>query len=180
MVIHHDVRKFEIFVRHPEQHLPALGLTHVPDLCGGILRQPVILNGVIENATQLIVPRFQIHRGKRLAVLVLAANHFILPCDNVAGLDVTHLLLFKIRQEFGADDVLFRVPGVLFQSLLHIGRVNIRKAPESHIQLGFHLMKLLALPFQFLPFGSKSSLLGLLALALPIGIAVDNPPCVSA
>ena len=82
---------------------------------------------MIENGTELIVQGFEIHRRIRLAALIPTFDHLILPSDNVFGLDRVHFPLGEVREQFGANDVLFGVPSVLFQPVLHIGCVGVYK-----------------------------------------------------
>ena len=47
-------------------------------------------DGVIEDSAQLIVNRFQIDRGVRLALVVLVVQHLVLPSDDLLGGDIAH------------------------------------------------------------------------------------------
>ena len=85
-------------------------------------------------------------------------DHLILPSDNVFGLDRIHFSLGEVREQFGANDVLLGVPGVLFQPILHIGCVGVDKALKGHIQIGFYLVKLFPLPSKRLSFRRKATL----------------------
>ena len=66
-------------------------------------------------------------------------------------------------------------PGVLLEAGFHIRRVEVHKALKGHIQIGAGLVELFPLPGLCLPFGLEAPLLGLLALAIPVGVAVDCP-----
>ena len=50
-----------------------------PTWAAGLTFQIVVPHRMIEHGTQLVMERFQIHRGIGLAILVLIAQHFILP-----------------------------------------------------------------------------------------------------
>ena len=132
----------------------ALALPILPTLAV----QPVEFHSVIENGTELIVQGFEIHRRIRLAALIPTFDHLILPSDNVFGLDRIHFSLGEVREQFGANDVLLGVPGVLFQPILHIGCLGVDKALKCHIQIGFYLVKLFPLPSKRLSFRRKATL----------------------
>ena len=59
---------------------------------------------------------------------------------------------------------------------VHIRRVEVHETLEGHVQISAGLVELFALPGLCLPFGLEAPLLGLLALAVPVSIAVDRPP----
>ena len=65
-----------------------------------------------------------------------------------------------------------------YNDIKHICRVEFHEALEAHIQIGGGFVELFPFPCLRLPLGLKAPLLGLLALAVPVGIAVDRPPCV--
>ena len=133
---------------------------------------------MIENGTELIVQGFEIHRRIRFAALIPTFDHLILPSDNVFGLDRVHFPLGEIGKQLGADDMLFRVPSVLFQPVLHIGCVGVYKTFKGHIQISFYLMELFTLPSKRLPFRRKATLCRLVYLALPIRKTVVDLPSV--
>ena len=121
---------------------------------------------------------FEIHRRIRFAALIPTFDHLILPSDNVFGLDRVHFPLGEIGKQLGADDMLFRVPSVLFQPVLHIGCVGVYKTFKGHIQISFYLMELFTLPSKRLPFRRKATLCRLVYLALPIRKTVVDLPSV--
>ena len=67
------------------------------------------------------------------------------------------------------------VAQVLLKPSFLIRRVEVHEASEGHIQVGAGLVELLPLPSLRLTLGLEATLLGLLALAVPVGIAVDRP-----
>lgn len=67
-------------------------------------------------------------------------------------------------------------PGVLLEPGFHISRVEVHEALKGHVQISAGLVKLFALPGLCLPFGLEAPLLGLLALAVPVSVAIDCPP----
>ena len=91
------------FVQRPEGHGLPLFLAHSSTQAGGILRELVILAGVIEDSRKLIVDRLQI----RLRKAVLRGNQFGLPLAHVVNGDVTHALFSEIGQNPVVDDSLF-------------------------------------------------------------------------
>ena len=119
---------------------------------------------------------FEIYRRVRLAFLVLIVQKLVLPCDDLLGSDIAHLELSKVRQQFGADDMLLGCPGVFLDTGLHICRVLLHETLEGHIQIGGCLVELFTLPRLSLSFGLEPSLLCLLLFACPVGIAVDHSP----
>ena len=121
---------------------------------------------------------FEIYRRICLAALIPTFDHLILPSDNVFGLDRVHFPLGEIGKQLGADDMLFRVPSVLFQPVLHIGCVGVDKALKGHIQIGFHFVELFPLPSKSFSFGWKASLRRLVDFALPIREAIVDLPSV--
>ena len=133
-------------------------------------------NRVVEDGTELIVDRFQVHRRVGLTVLVFVVQHLVLPSDDLLGGDVAHLQPAEVGQQLSTDDVVLGSPGVLLEPGFHIRRVEVHEAPEGHVQIGAGLVELFPLPGLCLPFGLEAPLLGLLALAVPVSIAVDRPP----
>ena len=121
---------------------------------------------------------FEIHRRIRLAALIPTFDHLILPSDNVFGLDRVHFPLGEVREQLGADDMLLRVPSVLFQPVLHIGCVGVDKTFKGHIQIGFYLVELFTFPSKRLPFRRKASLRRLVDFALPIRKTIVDLPSV--
>ena len=120
--------------------------------------------------------RLEIHRRVGLTVLVFAVQHLILPGDDLLGSDVAHFQPAEVGQQLGTDNVILGGPGVFLEPGFHIRCVEVHKAPEGHVQISAGLVELFALPGLCLPFGLEAPLLGLLALAVPIGVAVDRPP----
>lgn len=177
-LVHHFFGEFLVFLLRPEKHFSCLGLSHIADLGGGIVFQPVEFHGVIENCTELIVQSFEIYRRICLAALIPTFDHLILPSDNVFGLDRVHFPLGEVGKQFGADDMLLGVPSVLFQPVLHIGCVGVDKALKGHIQIGFHFVELFPLPSKSFSFGWKASLRRLVDFALPIREAIVDLPSV--
>ena len=133
-------------------------------------------NRVVEDGTELIVDRFQVHRRVGLTVLVFVVQHLVLPSDDLLGGDVAHLQPAEVGQQLSTDDVVLGSPGVLLKPGFHIRRVEVHEAPEGHVQIGAGLVELFPLPGLCLPFGLEAPLLGLLALTVPVSIAVDRPP----
>ena len=122
--------------------------------------------------------RFQVHRRVGLAVLVLVVQHLVLPGDDLLSGDVAHFQPAEVGQQLGADDMILGGPGVFLEPGLHIRRVEVHKAPEGHAQIGAGFVELFALPGLSLPFGLEAPFLGLLALAVPVGVAVDRSPSI--
>ena len=120
--------------------------------------------------------RLEIHRRVGLTVLVFVVQHLVLPGDDLLGGDVTHFQPAEVWQQLGTDDVVLGGPSVLLEPGFHIRRVEIHEALKGHVQIGAGLVELFALPGLCLPFGLEAPLLGLLALAVPVSIAVDRPP----
>ena len=67
-------------------------------------------------------------------------------------------------------------PGVFLEPGLHIRRVEFYETAEGHIQIGGGFVELFPFPCLRLPLGLEAPFLGLLALAIPVSIAVDCPP----
>ena len=175
-LVHHHLGKFQVLLLGPEHHLPVFLLAHAACLLAGVLPEVVVPNRVVEDGTELIVDRFQVHRRVGLAVLVLMVQHLVLPGNDLLGGDVTHFQPAEVGQQLGADDVIFGGPGVFLEPGFHIRRVEVHEALKGHIQIGAGLIELFALPGLRLPFSLEAPLLGLLALAVPVSIAVDRPP----
>ena len=131
---------------------------------------------MVEDGAELVVDRFQVHRRVGLAILVLVVQHLVLPGNDLLGSDVTHFQPAKVRQQLSTDDVVFDGPGVFLEPGFHIRCVEVHEAPEGHIQISAGLVELFALPGLCLPLGLEAPLLGLLALAVSVGVAVDRPP----
>ena len=103
-------------------------------------------------------------------------QHLVLPGDNLLGSDIAHLQLAEVGEQLGADNVLLCGPSVFLEPSLHIRCVKFHKAFEVHIQVGTGFMNLFTLPGLRLSLGLETPLLGLLPLAIPIGIAINCPP----
>ena len=131
---------------------------------------------MIENGAELVVDGLEIHRRVGFTVLVLVVQHLILPGDNLLGGDVAHFELTEVGQQLGSDNVILGGPGVFLEPGFHIRRVEVYEAPEGHIQIGAGLVELFPLPCLRLSLGLEAPLLGLLALAIPVSVAVDCPP----
>ena len=130
-----------------------------------------------------------IHRGHTLAEFIDAmwmirnyhfdtCAHVILnlPGDDLMGSDVAHLQLAEVGEQLGADNMLLCGPSVFLEPGLHICCVKFHKTFEVHIQISAGFMNLFTLPCLCLSLGLEAPLLGLLAFAVPVGIAVDRPP----
>ena len=131
---------------------------------------------MIENSAELIVDGFQVHRRVGLSIFVLVVQHLVLPGDDLLGGDVAHLELAKVGQQLGADDVILGGPGVFLEPGFHVCRIEVHEALEGHIQIGGGFVELFPFPCLRLPLGLETPLLGLFALAVPAGIAVDRSP----
>ena len=103
-------------------------------------------------------------------------QHLVLPGDDLLGSDVTHLQLAEVGEQLCADNMLLCGPGVFFEPGFHIHCVKFHKAFEVHIQISAGFMNLFTLPCLCLSLGLEASLLGLLPLTIPIGIAINCPP----
>ena len=175
-LVHHGLRKFQILLLGPEQHLPVFLFAHAPGLFTGILSQIVIAHRVIEDGAELVVDGLEIDRRIGLALLVLVVHHLILPGDDLLSRDFTHFQFTEIGQQLGADDMILGGPGVFLEPGFHVCRIEVHETFEGHVQIGGRFVELLSLPCLCLPLSLKSPLLGLLALAVPVGIALDRPP----
>lgn len=131
---------------------------------------------VVDDQVKLVMNRLEIHRRVKLTVLIFMVQHLVLPGDDLLGSDVAHFQPAKARQQLSTNNMVLGGPGVLLRAGFHIRCVEIHEAPEGHIQIGAGLVKLFAFPGLCLPFGLEASLLGLLTLAVPVGVAVDCPP----
>ena len=69
-------------------------------------------------------------------------------------------------------------PGVFLEPGFHIRRVEVHEALKGHIQISAGLVELFPLPGLCFSFGLEAPLLGLLALAVPVRVAVDRPPSI--
>lgn len=103
-------------------------------------------------------------------------QHLVLPGDNLLGGDVAHFQPAEVGQQLGTDDMVLGGPGVFLEPSFHIRCVEVHETPEGHVQIGAGLVELFALPGLCLPLGLEAPLLGLLALAVSVGVAVDCPP----
>ena len=175
-LVHHAFSKPKILLFRPEQHFTVFLLAHASGLLAGILPEVIIPYRMVEDGAELIVDGFQVDRGIGLAVLIPVIDHFILPGDDLLSSDGVHPQLPEIRHQLCADDMLFCRPGILFSPRLHILRVPLDEALESHIQLGANLAELLTLPGLCFPFCLESPLLRLPPFACPIGKPEDDPP----
>ena len=88
------------------------------------------------------------------------------------GVDFAHFPLSKVGHQLLVEDMLFRSPGVRLDTAFHVCGVERHEALKGHIQVGGLLLQERPFPLQRLPLGLEAPLLGLLALAVPVGIAV--------
>ena len=72
--------------------------------------------------------------------------------------------------------MLFGVPCVVLQTLLHVLEVYLRKALKGHIKAGFRLVHLLTLPRLSFFLCGETTLLCLFAFSTAVGVAVDHTP----
>ncbi len=146
---------------------------HAARLFTGVLPEVVIPYCVVEDGAELIVDRFPVHWRVGLAIFVLVVQHLVI---DLLGGDVTHFQPAEIGQQLGTDDVVLGGPGVFFESVFHIRCVEVHEAPEGHIQVGAGLVELFPLPSLCFSFGLEAPFLSLLALTVPVGIAINCPP----
>ena len=173
-LVHHRLGKFQILFLGPEHHLSVFLLAHAACLLAGILPEVVVPHRMVKNGTELVVDGFEIHRRVGLAVFVLVVQHLVLPGDDLLGGDVAHFELTEVGQQLGADDVILGGPGVFLEPGFHVCRIEVHEALEGHIQIGGGFVELFPFPCLRLPLGLETPLLGLFALAVPVGIAVDR------
>lgn len=115
-----------------------------------------------------------IEKANAIAIGDTTATCFYQGEDFVCG---DHMVICR-ADWINLHDVLFRVPGVLFQPVLHIGCVGVYKTFKGHIQISFYLVELFTLPSKRLPFRRKATLCRLVYLALPIRKTVVDLPSV--
>ena len=162
----------------PKEHFTTSRLTHITDLSGGIFFQAIELNGVIKNGTELIVKRFKVHGRVFLTVLITPLNHFILPSNHISRLNIADFALTEVRQDLRADNMLFGLPSVFFNAILHIHRIGFNKARKGHTEICLSLVQKLTFPSKCFTFGRETSFLALLSAAFPIGNTVHNSPSI--
>ena len=131
---------------------------------------------MVEDGAELIVDRFEIYGRKGFSVFVLVIHKLVLPCDDLLGGDVAHLQFTEVRQQLGTDDMLLGCPCVFLNAGLHICRVLLHEALESHIQIGSRFIELFTLPSLCFTLGLKTTLLCLLLFTRPIGVAINHSP----
>ena len=175
-LVHHYLSKFEKLLFSPEHHLPIFLFSHAACLLAGILPEVVVPNRVVEDGAELVMDRLEVHRRVGFTVLVLVIQHLVLPGDDLLGSNVAHLQPAEVGQQLGTDNMVLSGPGVFLEPGLHIRRVEVHEALKGHVQIGAGLIELFPLPCLCLPLGLEAPLLGLLAFAVPVGVAVDRPP----
>lgn len=114
-----------------------------------------------------------------VACLGRTFKHFILPRYHIFGLNVAHLSFPEERDQLGAEDMLFGVPCVVFQTLLHVLKVYLRKAVKGHVKARFDLVHLLTLPRLSFFLCGEPTLLCLLAFSTAVGVAIDHTPLIA-
>ena len=132
---------------------------------------------MIENGAQLIVERFQVHGGVRLAVFVPVVQHFTLPRHDLFGMNFAHFPLSEVRHQLLVEDMLFRPPGVLLDTAFHVRSVERHEALKGHIQVGGLLLQERPFPFQRLPLGLEAPLHLLFLFPCPVLKVKGRIPC---
>ena len=160
----------------PFQNFTVSLISGFSGLFTGILSQIVIAHRVIEDGAELVVDGLEIDRRIGLALLVLVVHHLVLPSDDLLSRDFTHFQFTEIGQQLGADDMILGGPGVFLEPGFHVCRIEVHETFEGHVQIGGRFVELFPFPCLRLPLGLEATLLGLLALAVPVSIAVDCPP----
>ena len=174
-LVHHHLGKFQVLLLGPEHHFPIFLFAHAACLLAGILPEVVVPNRVLEDGAELVMDRLEVHRRVGFTVLVLVIQHLVLPGDDLLGSNVAHLQPAEVGQQHGTDNMVLSGPGVFLEPGLHIRRVEVHEALKGHVQIGAGLIELFPLPCLCLPLGLEAPLLGLLAFAVPVGVAVDRP-----
>ena len=144
--------------------------------CRAVDIQAVKSGSMVENGAELIVNRFQIGFGQRLAVAVPHFPNLVLPAHNVLGCNLRQLPLGKVRQNLLFDDALLGEPSVELQLGLNVPLIESNEALKGHVHIGLLLHQELPFPFQRFSFGGKTTLEFLLALTLPVGVAELHIP----
>ena len=101
--------------------------------------------------------------------------------ETALGLSLIHIYLvslkdnktYNINGDTYSDHDLVRIKPHIDRCLLY---TSFHKAFEVHIQISAGFMNLFTLPGLCLSLGLEASLLGLLPLTIPIGIAINCPP----
>ena len=106
----------------------------------------------------------------------LAAEHLVLPCKDVFRKDFSNLSLFEVGEDLGLNDMFLGFPGIFLDPLFHIFGVDFNEAGKGHIQFRFQFACVFSLPCQGFPFGSESTLLGLLGFPGVVCVTVDHTP----
>ena len=121
---------------------------------------------------------FQIYGRKWLSVFILVIQKLVLPLDDLLRCDTAHSQLSEIRKQLGLYDVIFGCPCVFLYASLYIFSIMLHEALEGHIQISAEAIDLLSFPSLCLTLGLKATLLRLLTLTVPAGVAVQYTPSV--
>src|SRR5699024_7405390 len=104
-------------------------------------------------------------------------QHFILPGDDLLGVNVAHLPLAEVRHQLLVEDMLFRPPGVFLDTAFHVRHIDSHEVFKGHFQVGGLLLQECPLPLQSLPLGGKAPFHFLYFLARPVLVVKGRIPC---
>ena len=175
-LLHHDIRKLQIFFFRPEIHFPELFFAETAGDPGRIDGKLIIADRMIEHGGKLCMNRLHKGRRKRFPILSLKLHDRILPVHDILRRNLRKLTLAEIRKDFPLDDALLRDPGILFQPGFDILLIKTVKAFQRHIDIRPLLKLELGLPGQGIAFRLKSSLALLLLLTAPVRVPDHQIP----
>lgn len=121
----------------------------------------------------------EVYRRIWFPLVIPITQQLILPGNDLLWSYAAEFEIAKVRQQFGADYVLFGGPCVFFQPHLQVISVKLDEALELHVQIRALFCQLVMLPGLCLAFRFEATLLRLLTLAFPVGVAVDYAPSAS-
>ena len=131
---------------------------------------------VVQNGDHLIVDALQVGIGIRLLALIPEGQQFILPGDDILGVDLADDPLPEGRDQLLPDHVFLSFPGACFQAGTDILFIQFAEGREGHIQIRGALQFEAALPVLGLLLGLEAALALLVLVALPVVIPDHDVP----
>ena len=175
-LVHDFLAEHKVLLLRPEPHLRALPLADLDGRGGGAPSQSVVLDGMVEYSVQLVVYSSQVGAAVRLPLVVVRAQHPVLPVHHVFGGDVAHPLRSEEQHYLRAYDVLLGEPGVELEPWPHVFGVSLYERLEGHRHRPVGRGQELRLPRQSLVSGREPALHLVPAVSVDVvEIALDVP-----
>ena len=114
--IHNGLREFQILLLRPEEHFIAFLASDGTDDGGWIALQTVVPDRVVQDGDHLIMDALQVGIGIRLFALIPEGQQFILPGDDILGVNLADDPLPEGWDQLLLNHVFLGLPGACLQA----------------------------------------------------------------